>query len=147
MWNSIKGLPLWRCCKLNSTHHGKLRRYSRLYCGSFFIPHVLRLVYCGSYVYGCFGRSTQGIKEYLVYCGASCTAAALQLALMRRNLSPFISSRKMFGWDLMCFDCVEFVTVPIYQFDSVILCPAIGFVTITLKDRHEELIIWIIDEC
>ena len=24
-----------------------------------FIPHVLRLIYCGSYVFGCFGRSTR----------------------------------------------------------------------------------------
>ena len=29
---------------------------------------------------------------------------------------------------------------------SVILCPAIGFVMITLKARHEELLVWRINE-
>ena len=47
-WEGIKGLILRHCGKLNFTYHGKLRppqymRYS-------FIPSVLWLVYCGSYI-------------------------------------------------------------------------------------------------
>ena len=81
-WDGIKGLQLRRCGKLNSTHPGKLWRSTQdtFYPLCTAVAKKESLMYCGA---SCTAAAavdkpqyTRDSFFYLVYCGASCTAAA-----------------------------------------------------------------------
>ena len=81
----IKGLILRHCGKQNFIYHGKLRLPQHTRCRSTrdIIPHVLRLMYCGScaavtylQIHSC--RSTRRIKKNFM-CTAAPRGAAVSL--------------------------------------------------------------------
>ena len=90
--DGTKGLQLWFCGKLNSTHHCKLWR-CRILCteapqntSRHYTRYFLSLMYCGLCTAAAINlkvaspqymsRSTRDPFFFLVYCGASCTASA-----------------------------------------------------------------------
>ena len=123
--DGIKGLQLRHCCKLNITHHGKLRPAPQQ--ALLWLPQnttsssaapactAARLLVTDENMGLCLYMAAlaavhEPIKEYLVYCGTLCTVAVPQKALMHRNLSPFVRSHFFANFVQQLFFQLKFTT-------------------------------------